>query len=142
MAFVDLVCQLKAAGKSLHDCIQSFTETFGAFDSTQISLRFKVLDDIAALMNAFRQTPPQAIGTQKITAYKDYLNHQEPHNILVYHLNNGNRVIIRPSGTEPKVKVYLDVVGKDAQDAKRALNVLENDMRELLRQEIYGKQTV
>lgn len=142
VAFVDLVCQLKAAGKSLHDYIQSFTETFGAFDSTQISLRVKVLDDIAALMNAFRQTPPQAIGAQKITAYKDYLNHQEPHNILVYHLNNGNRVIIRPSGTEPKVKVYLDVVGKDAQDAKRALNVLENDMRELLRQETYGKQAV
>ncbi|MBQ9601203.1 MAG: phospho-sugar mutase, partial [Neisseriaceae bacterium] len=135
VAFVDLVCQLKAAGKSLHDYIQSFTETFGAFDSTQISLRFKVLDDIAALMNAFRQAPPQAIGTQKMTAYKDYINHQEPHNILVYHLNNGNRVIIRPSGTEPKVKVYLDVVGKNAQDAKRALNVLENDMRELLRQE-------
>lgn len=142
VVFIDLVCQLKAEGKTLSDYIQSFTETFGAFDSAQISLRVKDLADIDTLMNAFRQNAPQQIGAQKITAHQDYLHHQTPSNILVYHLANGNRVIIRPSGTEPKVKVYLDVSGKDSQDAKQALSTLENDMRQLLRQETYGKQAV
>ena len=64
----------------------------------------------------------------------------EPNEILVYYLDNGNRVIVRPSGTEPKVKVYLDVKGKDNADAAQVLATLDNDVRVLLRQEQYGSQ--
>lgn len=142
VCFVDLMCSLKKEGKTFQDYMDAFTATFGAFDSTQISIRVKDLSDIKTLMNAFRQTPPSQIGKEKVLRTQDYLHHTEPSEILIYHLANQSRVIIRPSGTEPKVKVYLDVLGKNPDDAKNALTQLENDMRQLLRQEIYGKQEI
>ena len=100
----------------------------------------KDLADIPKLMDAFRQNPPTQIGENKIVQSKDYLQCTEPNNILVYALDNGSRLIVRPSGTEPKVKVYLDVKGNDAIDAMRVLEKFDGAVRELLRSEQFGKQ--
>lgn len=140
VAFLDLVRTLKAQGKSIQDYIQDFANEFGAYASSQISLRVKQLADISILTDALRQTPPAQIGANKVVQSKDYMQGAEPNNILVYYLDNGSRLIVRPSGTEPKVKVYLDVKGTDAADAARVLADFDRDVRELLRQDVYGKQ--
>lgn len=142
VVFLDLVRILKAQGKTIQQYAEEFAQVFGAYASTQISLRVKDLADIGKLMQAFRLNPPSQIGAAKVVATKDYMQCAEPNEILVYHLDNGNRVIIRPSGTEPKVKVYLDVKGQDNPNAMQILAALEQDVRNLLRQEQYGKQDV
>jgi phosphomannomutase len=53
-------------------------------------------------------------------------------NILRYYLADGSRVIVRPSGTEPKIKVYLDTAGNTRADAEAALSSLEKAVRNLL----------
>lgn len=138
--FLDLVCGLKATGKTIQQHIADFTQEFGAYASSQISLRVKDLADIPKLMDAFRQNPPTQIGENKIVQSKDYIQGTEPNNILVYALDNGSRLIVRPSGTEPKVKVYLDVKGNNAIDAMRVLEKFDGAVRELLRSEQFGKQ--
>lgn len=138
--FVDLVRSLKAQGKTIQDYINDFTKEFGAFASSQISLRVKELSDINKLMQAFRQNAPSQIGGHAVVASKDYMQDEEPHNILMYSLQNGSRLIVRPSGTEPKVKVYLDVNGKNSEDAMDTLVKFDNAVRELLRSDKFGHQ--
>lgn len=140
VAFIDLVRSLKAQGKTIQDNINDFAAEFGAFASSQISLRVKELSDIGKLMNAFRQNAPTQIGEHAVVATKDYMQGEEPNNILVYSLANGSRLIVRPSGTEPKVKVYLDVNGKDNADAANVLAQFDNDVRALLRSDAFGNQ--
>ncbi|MDO4434214.1 MAG: phospho-sugar mutase [Alysiella sp.] len=140
VVFVDLVRSLKAQGKSIQDYLNDFTQEFGAYASSQISLRVNDLADIGKLTDAFRQNPPAQIGENAVVQSKDYMNGTEPNNILVYHLNNGSRLIIRPSGTEPKIKLYLDVKGDNAQHAQSTLQQFEQAVRDLLRSETYGKQ--
>lgn len=138
--FVDLVRSLKAQGKTIQEHLADFSAEFGAFASAQISLRVKELSDIGKLMDAFRQNPPTQIGENSVVNSKDYMSGAEPNNILVYHFDNGSRLIVRPSGTEPKVKIYLDVNGKDNADAARILTELDNNVRALLRSEAFGQQ--
>ena len=140
VAFIDLVRSLKAQGKTIQDNINEFAAEFGAFASSQISLRVKELSDIGKLMDAFRQNAPTQIGEHAVVATKDYMQGEEPNNILVYSLANGSRLIVRPSGTEPKVKVYLDVNGKDNADAANVLAQFDNDVRALLRSDAFGNQ--
>ena len=140
IVFLDLVRQLKAQGKTIQDYIDDFAAEFGAYASSQVSLRMQDVADIPKLTDAFRQNPPAQIGTHKVVQSKDYMNDAEPNNILVYHLDNGSRLIVRPSGTEPKVKLYLDVNGSDNTDAARVLAQFDADVRELLRSDAFGNQ--
>ncbi|QMT33119.1 phospho-sugar mutase [Conchiformibius steedae DSM 2580] len=137
LAFLDLVNTLKQQGKTLADYAAEFTARFGAFASSQISIRSS---DTAALMNALRQHPLQHIGSQTVVRSQDLLASDHPNDILIYTLDTGNRLIVRPSGTEPKVKFYLDAQGTDDADARRSLAELEHAVRELLRSETYGNQ--
>ncbi|MDE3982884.1 phospho-sugar mutase, partial [Glaesserella parasuis] len=60
--------------------------------------------------------------------------------ILVFGLENGSRLIARPSGTEPKIKFYLDARGTDPKNAEEVLAQFDASVRAILRQEQYGKQ--
>lgn len=138
LAFLDLVRSLKAQGKTLNDYAAEFVAEFGAYASGQISLRVERLSDIPKLMTAFRSNPPVQVGAVQVSESKDYMQGEEPADILVYYFANGSRLIIRPSGTEPKVKIYLDVKGADAAEAESLLQQFEADTRTLLRSDAYG----
>lgn len=140
IAFLDLICTLKAQGKTLADYAAEFEKTFGAYASGQISIRVEDLKDIPKLMQALRTQPPQHIGQYAVASVFDYMTHAEPNDILVYRLENGSRLIVRPSGTEPKVKFYLDVQGENAAHAAEVLTEFDQAVRALLRQDIYGGQ--
>lgn len=130
--FLDLVRSLKAQGKTLTAHLDDFAAAFGAYASGQISIRVEDLSEIGRLMERFRHQPPARIGAHRVTDRQDYLQGSEPANILVYRLDNGSRVIVRPSGTEPKVKIYLDVEGSNQADAQQRLHELEQGVRALL----------
>ena len=140
LVFLDLVRSLKAQGKTLLDYADDFEKTFGAFISSQISIRVNELPDIAKLMQALRNNRPNQIGEQAVAQFIDHMQGDNPNDILMFYLANGSRLIVRPSGTEPKVKFYLDAKGDNAAHAQTVLATFEHDVRQLLRQETYGAQ--
>lgn len=139
VAFLDYVRALKAEGKTIADDIRDFYAEFGAFASGQISIRVQALPDLGKLMDTFRRNAPEHIGTRRIVRSKDYLHDADPNNILSYYLDDGSRMILRPSGTEPKLKIYLDVKGVTEADAEQTLAELDRDVRALLRSDAMGR---
>ena len=139
--FLAMTAELKAAGKTLDDHTSDFALKFGAFASSQISLRVSDLAEIPRLMSKLRDTPPATIGEYEVDSIDDFADgfgSFPPSDILRIWLANGARVIVRPSGTEPKLKVYIDASSIDGSAAERASAAqsvvagLDAAMRELL----------
>ena len=140
IVFLDLVRSLKKEGKTLADYAADFTKEFGAYVSGQISIRVSDLSEIGKLMSALRNNPPAEVGGFKVATFLDHTKTDRQSDILVFVLENGSRLIARPSGTEPKIKFYLDARGTDPKNADEVLAQFDESVRTLLRQEQYGKQ--
>ena len=112
-----LVCELaaaeKAAGRSLLDVLDDIARTHGLHATDQLSVRFSDLDQIPATMATLRNSPPAELGGLAVERVEDLaLGSADlpPTDGLRFTLADRARVIVRPSGTEPKVKCYLEVV--------------------------------
>jgi phosphomannomutase len=136
-----LFSDLKAAGLTFAEHRAAFADRYGAFASGQISVRVSDLARIPELMARLRQDPPREIGgirVEQIDDFTDGFGIFPPSDILRFHLAGGSRVIVRPSGTEPKLKCYLDTRSDQGTPAERqatadaALAALDAGMRELL----------
>lgn len=138
--FLDLVRSLKKQGKTLADYADEFTKEFGAYVSGQISIRVSDLSAIGKLMTALRNNPPSEVGGFKVETFLDHTKTDRQSDILVFVLENGSRLIARPSGTEPKIKFYLDARGTDPKNAEEVLAQFDASVRTILRQEQYGSQ--
>ncbi|MCT8716420.1 phospho-sugar mutase [Glaesserella parasuis] len=138
--FLDLVRSLKKEGKTLANYADDFTREFGAYVSGQISIRVDDLSAIGKLMTALRTNPPSEVGGFKVATFLDHTKTDRQSDILVFVLENGSRLIARPSGTEPKIKFYLDARGTDPKNAEEVLTQFDASVRAILRQEQYGKQ--
>ena len=120
--FLSLVSELAERGQTLADHELAFAERFGAFASSQISLRVDDLSDIGRLMTRLRDQPPSTIGSLRVDHVDDFsggFGAFPPGDILRYVLDGGARVIVRPSGTEPKLKVYIDASSTDGTPGDR-----------------------
>ena len=115
--------------------------------SSQLSLRYEgvaAATAMAAIMGSLRTDPPRAIGSVDIAAYRDYAAPEKPGatpaNVLAYYLADGARIIVRPSGTEPKLKAYLEVIvdlgagspANSRSQAERNLAELSQGVRQLI----------
>lgn len=141
LAVLDLFSELKAAGSSFAEHRAAFADRFGAFASGQISVRVADLARIPELIARLRNAPPREIGGIRVERFDDFAEGVEgfpPSDILRFHLAGGSRVIVRPSGTEPKLKCYLDARSDEGSAAERqatadaALASLDAGMRQLL----------
>lgn len=135
LAVITLAHQLAAEGKTLHDYLHIIEETVGAFASSQITVH-RQADTIGPMLGErLRENPTMAIGARAIARVDDFLegfDAHPPEDIIRCYLHDGSRFIVRPSGTEPKVKIYLDTTGRSAGEAQKKLVRLEQDMRKLL----------
>lgn len=125
LAFINLALNLKAQGKTFADYTTDFARTFGFSASGQVSLRVTELSKLQTLMQQVRDNPPHTLAGYTVKEMTDHLNTAWQNDILVFVLDNDARVIFRPSGTEPKLKVYLDTFGKSQQEADSILQQLE-----------------
>ncbi len=139
--FLGLVADLGAQGRTLDEHRLAFAERFGAFASSQISIRVTDLAEIDRIMARLRAAPPEALGDVAVREIDDFAEGVEPFppsDILRIRLEDGSRVVVRPSGTEPKVKVYIDASSTTGSGVQRraaaqaAVDGLEAAMRELL----------
>lgn len=124
-----LICEMaayyRANGSSIKQRLEEIYSQYGRYFNKTDSFEFPGLsgmDKMAGIMTQLRQEPPTAIGAHKITKAVDFKKSEEtglpPANVLLYELENGATVIIRPSGTEPKIKAYFTTMGKDLAEAQ------------------------
>jgi phosphomannomutase len=139
--FLSLVTELAEKGETLADRETAFAARFGAYASSQISLRVSDLGQITSLMARLRDAPPAELGGIRVDHIDDFakgFGQFPPGDILRYALDDGARVIVRPSGTEPKLKVYIDAWSVDGTAAERQAEAadrvatLDAALRELL----------
>ena len=141
VAVVDLAAELAADGRTLLDRLDELSARFGLHATAQVSPRFD--DDpgrVEAVMSGLRTTPPDTLAGCAVTSAEDFLTHDQPADLLRWRTADGDRIIVRPSGTEPKVKCYLEVIvpveGDGLQAARRLagarLESLSGDVRALL----------
>jgi phosphomannomutase len=113
----DLVATLRAAGRTLPDALDDLAVAHGVHLTDQLSLRFTDVSAIGPMVAALRSAPPASLGGLSVTQ-------DNPAPDIIRLRTEGLRVIIRPSGTEPKVKAYLEIVepvaSADALPAARA----------------------
>jgi phosphomannomutase len=111
LALCSLAAHLKAQGRSLHDALGDLEARHGAWISGQTLRRFEGGDAqarMAEMMERVRAAPPGQVGDLGLRSVVDHLGAEPPSNLLELRYGEGLRVLVRPSGTEPKVKIYFE----------------------------------
>ena len=139
---VMLACECAAwyagQGMTLLDAMNALYEKFGFYRNGLLSKAFEGQDGMAAmdaLMKSLRAAPPAEIGGWKVSGTTDYLSGNTgliPSDVLEFRLEDAGKVIVRPSGTEPKLKLYLSVRGSGEEDAAARLERLSKGAEALL----------
>ena len=139
---VMLACECAAwyagQGITLLDAMNALYEKFGFYRSGLISKAFEGQDGMKAmeeLMRSLRTAPPAEISGKRVESVVDYLGGDTgliPSDVLEFRLEEAGKVIVRPSGTEPKLKLYLSVRGTSEADALERLEALDKGARALL----------
>lgn len=118
----------KKQGKTLIDVLNEIFEEHGYFVDAQSSAEFRGADGndrMAALLTSYRENPPTNVCGIKVSSVDDFLLSPPedfiPSNVLRFNFEDGGFVAIRPSGTEPKCKVYYCIVGKTQSEAEEKL---------------------
>ena len=135
VAVLGLAAEAQERGLTLADLVREVGDTYGHFASAQVSVRVADLSLIGTVMLSLRSLPPTQIAGRSIASAEDLLQSapgQPSGDVLRYRLSDGSRVIVRPSGTEPKLKVYIDATGDSAEAAAAAVAELEAGVRILL----------
>ncbi|WP_372727847.1 phospho-sugar mutase [Nocardioides sp.] len=136
----EIAAEAKAAGRSLHDLLDDIAGEHGLHATDQLSVRVSDLGEIANAMARLRSTPPTTLGGLAVEQVDDLaLGSADllPTEGLRYRLAEGARVIVRPSGTEPKLKCYLEVViGVNPEDGVEAARIAAVGRLDALRADI------
>ena len=137
-----LICQMaqyyKLQGKNLADAIHDLYEKYGYYHNKTIALAYPGADGhakMAGIMASLRAEAPAEIAGSKVTGVVDYetgVNGLPKANVIEFDLEGGDKAIVRPSGTEPKIKLYVFAKGADAASADAQLAAIEEDGRKLL----------
>jgi phosphomannomutase len=109
----ELAARLKDEGRTLTDELDDLARRYGVHATDQLSVRVSDLAVIGEVMHRLRTNPPTSLGGRAVESVEDLsegVGGLPPTDGLRYRLEGGARVIVRPSGTEPKVKCYLEVV--------------------------------
>ena len=130
-----LICEMAAyyrsIGSSIKQRLEEIYEKYGRYLNKVDSFEFPGLsgmDKMAGIMDGLRQNPPAKIGDYAVVKVTDYKKPEETGlpaaNVLMYKLEGGAEVIVRPSGTEPKIKTYFTTLGKDLAEAQAQKDAL------------------
>ncbi|NLN82221.1 MAG: phospho-sugar mutase [Clostridiales bacterium] len=148
-----LICEMaayyKARGKTLIDVMNSLYEEYGVYQHSMINAEFEGaqgMETMKSLMSGLRENLPDRIAGLRVVRFADYLNSVAvdiksgstsnidlpKSNVLSFGLEGGNGLIVRPSGTEPKIKAYITSTGTDAAAAANMAEELTAAARKLL----------
>ena len=138
-----LICEMAAyyrsIGSSIKERLEEIYAKFGRYLNKVDSFEFPGLsgmDKMAGIMESLRNNPPADIGGYKVVKVTDYQKPQETGlpaaNVLIFSLEGGATVVVRPSGTEPKIKTYFTTLGKDLAEAQAQKDKLAQALKPIL----------
>lgn len=150
LMIAEMAAYYRSIGSSVIAALNEIYAKFGYFLNKVDSYEFEGLSGMEKMKNIMenlRKNPVESLGKMKVTVREDYntltrlnvLTGETEEillpkaNILVYWLEGGHQVIVRPSGTEPKVKVYYSIKGKDLQNASEIKEKIDADIKPLLK---------
>jgi phosphomannomutase len=123
LKIAELAAWCKSRGQTLLDILDDLARRYGVYATRQISVRVSDVNQIKVTMASLRSAPPAMIGGLAVTSTIDLelgSSDLPPTDGLVFELAGGARIIVRPSGTEPKVKAYLQAVCPVVSDLESA----------------------
>ncbi|GGD35105.1 phosphomannomutase [Microbacterium faecale] len=135
VAVLGLAAEARAEGRTLADLLDDLASEIGHYASGQVSIRVEDVAVITTAMARLRAEPPTTFGDVAVERVDDLMTPRDGGpggDILRFGLADGSRVIFRPSGTEPKLKAYLDVTGDTPAIARARLAALEQAAHALL----------
>ncbi|MBO6177843.1 MAG: phospho-sugar mutase [Selenomonadaceae bacterium] len=138
-----LICEMAAyyrsIGSSIKEHLEEIYKQYGRYLNKVDSFEFPGLsgmDKMASIMENLRKNPPADFAGIKVTKVVDYAKPETTGlpkaNVLIYSLEDGSTVVVRPSGTEPKIKTYFTTLGKNLAEAEKAKEKLAEACKPLL----------
>ena len=138
-----LICEMAAyyrsIGSSIKERLEAIYAQYGRYLNKVDSFEFPGLsgmDKMAGIMDALRKNPPAEFAGYKVVRVTDYLKPEETGlpaaNVLIYALDGGATVVVRPSGTEPKIKTYFTTLGRDLAEAEAQKEKLAGALKPIL----------
>ena len=138
-----LICEMAAyyrsIGSSIKERLEEIYAQYGRYLNKVDSFEFPGLsgmDKMAGIMDGLRKDPPAEFAGKKVVKATDYAKPEETGlpkaNVLIYGLEDGATVVVRPSGTEPKIKTYFTTLGKDLAEAQAEKDALAEAIKPIL----------
>ncbi len=138
-----LICEMAAyyrsIGSSIKQRLEEIYSQYGRYLNKVDSFEFPGLsgmDKMAGIMEGLRKDPPAEFAGKKVVKATDYTKPEETGlpkaNVLIYSLEDGATVVVRPSGTEPKIKTYFTTLGKDLDEAQAEKDALAEAIKPIL----------
>ncbi len=145
----ELVAVLKREGKTLTDAVSELYEKYGFIADRTVSLTMEGMDGmqkIKAIMDKVENNPFKAIGDTKLSAFRNYnkderLDYEsgkvekigyEPQNVMYFEIEGGGYFVIRPSGTEPKIKFYYSILCESLEAGNKKIDELDAEVKKIL----------
>ncbi len=137
MMIVEMAAYYRSQGKSLIDALEELYEAYGYYTTSLFSKTYKGKsgkEEMDAVLAGIRREPWKKLLGRPVLAFKDYLQGIEglPKSDVLSFRGEGFRVIVRPSGTEPKLKVYFQVKEKTAEDSQAFVSALVASVAEMV----------
>ena len=135
ITLAQIATDLASDGKTILDLLDEIWERHGFHATEQISIRLSDLSKVDQILGGLRRNPPHNIAGRAVTSIDDLATPTDglpPTDGLRIWLDGGVRIIIRPSGTEAKMKCYIEVIEKDSKTAQVVLDQLRPPLKELL----------
>ena len=148
MMILEMTAYYRKKGMTLSDALDKLYETYGAYTERMIDIYMEGLDGIEKrkrIMSSLRQTPPTELGGIAVTKIGDYkvgtvtnvsdgttaTTGQPSSDVLYYTLETEDKIIVRPSGTEPKIKIYILAHGESMDEANEKADRLAKDSKRM-----------
>lgn len=149
LMIIEMTSYHKTRGKTLFDALEELYALYGRYSEKTVDVYMDGVDGVQRrekIMNSLRKNPPKSFGGHTILSVADYLNNTVTHlvdesvvktgqpesDVLYYTLRTGDKVIVRPSGTEPKIKIYMLLSIKSEEDAAYKAFIYSNEVKKLM----------
>lgn len=139
-----LICEMAACykkkGMTLYEGLMELCKRYGYYKESLSSIAFKGkegMENMISLIDGLRENGPKEISGLKVVEVRDYMNYKGPiplpnENVLYFILEDKSWFCIRPSGTEPKLKIYFSVIGGSMESAQAKLSSLKKQVESLI----------
>ncbi|MEZ4875777.1 MAG: phospho-sugar mutase [Flavobacteriaceae bacterium] len=142
----EIAAQMKAKGRSVFQYLQEIYETYGFYEERLISMVKKGksgAEEIQEILKTYRNNPLSEIAGSKVTLIEDYKTSVATHrlenrttdidipksNVLIFYTEDGSKIAVRPSGTEPKIKYYISVQDENGKSLQSKIDAIIDDLK-------------